>query len=143
LPVKLPSQSRSYGLAFNITPLIDLVFLLNIFFLVATYFIRNEQVERVELPSALQGRDEAEDAPGRLIITVRSDGRLSSSGKAISHEDFEIFLRETLAQFGSEATEVRIRADRLAPYSDVEPLLVKAAELGVTKVRFAVLRDAP
>lgn len=139
--MKLPSQGRSVGLPFNITPLIDLVFLLNIFFLVATYFIRNEQVEPVDLPSASQGQDESEDVPGRLIVTINPEGQLSSNGLPITPHDFESYLRETMSEHGPERTEVRFRADRLAPYSAVEPLLVKSAELGVTKVRFAVLQD--
>jgi biopolymer transport protein ExbD len=128
-------------LAFHITPLIDLVFLLNIFFLVATYFIRHELVEPVELPSSAQGRVESDDAPGRLIVTITSDGRISSGGKALALDDFQLYLQETLSRHGPEATEVRIRADRMVPYSEVEPLLLKAAELGVTRVRFAVLQE--
>jgi biopolymer transport protein ExbD len=139
--MRVPVSSRRYGVAVNITPLIDLVFLLNIFFLVATYFIRNEQVEPVDLPAASRGVDEAEDAPGRLIVTINAEGRLSSAGLPIAPTDFEAYLRETLGRHGVEKTEVRFRADRLAPYSAVEPLLVKTAELGVTKVRFAVLQE--
>lgn len=141
--VKIPSKNRKYGLDLNITPLIDLVFLLNIFFLVATYFIRNEQVAAVELPQAAKGREDedAADSPGRLTVTVMADGELSSSGKTISSADFGLFLQETLAEHGPEGTEVRIRADRAAPYSFVKPLLIEAAELGVTKIRFAVLRE--
>jgi biopolymer transport protein ExbB len=139
--MRLPSQGRAYGLAFHITPLIDLVFLLNIFFLVATYFIRHELVEPVELPSSAQGRVESDDAPGRLIVTITSDGRISSGGKALALDDFQLYLQETLSRHGPEATEVRIRADRMVPYSEVEPLLLKAAELGVTRVRFAVLQE--
>ena len=138
--MKLPSASRRFGLALNITPLIDLVFLLNIFFLVATYFIRNEQVEPVELPSATEGREESAEASYRVIVTISATGELTSNGQPISQDDFEESLRETLSQHGAEATEVRFRADRGAPYSAVEPLLLKTAELGVTKVRFAVLQ---
>ena len=140
--MKLPATNRSYGLALNITPLIDLVFLLNIFFLVATYFIRNEQVEAVDLPAARQANDDSPEAPGRLTVTVTANGLLSVSGLPITAEDFGRYLGETLEEHGPEATEVRLRADRNAPYSEVEPLLLKAAELGVTKIRFAVLQGA-
>jgi len=138
--MKLPAQRRKYGLELNITPLIDLVFLLNIFFLVATYFIRNDQLGAVDLPSAGQAREENTEAPGRLIVTITADGQMTSSGKTISTDDFALFLQETLSQHGETGTEIRIRADRAAPYSLVEPLLIKAAEMGVTKIRFAVLQ---
>lgn len=140
--MRLPSQRRSYGLGISITPLIDLVFLLNIFFLVATYFIRNEQVDAVELPAASQGRDDSSDVPGRLTVTLTANGQLSVSGLPISSEDFEQYLRETLNQHGAAATEVRLRVDQSAPFAEVEPLLLKCAELGVSKIRFAVLQRA-
>ena len=74
-------------------------------------------------------------------MTVLADGQLSSNSKMISQVDFEAFLQETLAEHGPDRTEVRIRADRAVPYELVEPLLLKSAELGVTKVRFAVLQQ--
>ncbi len=136
--MRLPSQNVQRGLQFNITPLIDVVFLLIIFFLVASHFIRNEQVEQVELPVATQGRDEEESA-SRVVITIATDQRLLLGSQEISLEDFERKLQVVAEQYGPGATELRIRADRTIPYSVVEPLLLAAARLGVNKVRFAVL----
>ena len=136
--MRLPSQNVQRGLQFNITPLIDVVFLLIIFFLVASHFIHNEQVEQVELPVATQGRDEEESA-SRVVITIATDQRLLLGSQEISLEDFERKLQIVAEQYGPGATELRIRADRTIPYSVVEPLLLAAARLGVNKVRFAVL----
>jgi biopolymer transport protein ExbD len=136
--MRLPSASIQRGLQFNITPLIDVVFLLIIFFLVASHFIRNEQVEKVELPTATQGRDEDEVA-SRILITVAADKRWMMGGKAAPLEEIEQRLQFVAEQHGAGATELRIRADRSVPYSIVEPLLLAAARSGVTKVRFAVL----
>ncbi|MEI8379283.1 MAG: biopolymer transporter ExbD [Planctomycetota bacterium] len=136
--MRLPSQNVQRGLQFNITPLIDVVFLLIIFFLVASHFIRNEQVEQVELPVATQGRDEEESA-SRVVITIATDQRLLLGSQEVSFEDFERRLQMVAEQHGPGATELRIRADRTIPYSVVEPLLLAAARLGVNKVRFAVL----
>lgn len=136
--MRLPSQNVQRGLQFNITPLIDVVFLLIIFFLVASHFIRNEQVEQVELPVATQGRDEEESA-SRVVITIATDQRLLLGSQEISLEDFERKLQVVAEQYGPGATELRIRADRTIPYSVVEPLLLAAARQGVNKVRFAVL----
>lgn len=136
--MRLPSQSLQRGLQFNITPLIDVVFLLIIFFLVASHFIRNEQVEQVELPLATQGRDEDEVA-SRVVVTVSTDQRLLLGSQEITQDDFERRLQIVVEQHGPGGTELRIRADRTVPYSLVEPLLLTAARLGVNKVRFAVL----
>lgn len=136
--MKLPSATLQRGLQFNITPLIDVVFLLIIFFLVASHFIRNEQVEQVELPTATQGRDEEEIA-SRVLVTVAADRRLLLGGKEAAPDEIERKLQLTAEEHGTAATELRIRADRSVPYAVVEPVLLAAARSGVTKVRFAVL----
>ena len=136
--MRLPSQNIQRGLQFNITPLIDVVFLLIIFFLVASHFIRNEQVEQVELPVATQGRDE-EDAANRVVVTIATDHRLLLGSQEVSVEGLEQRLQLVADEYGPAATELRIRADRSTPYSKVEPLLLAAVRLGVNKVRFAVL----
>jgi biopolymer transport protein ExbD len=136
--MRLPSANIQRGLQFNITPLIDVVFLLIIFFLVASHFIRNEQVEPVTLPTATQGRDEDEVA-SRILVTVATDSRLLLGGQETTVDEIERKLQLVAEEHGAGATELRIRADRSVPYSVVEPLLLAAARCGVTKVRFAVL----
>ena len=136
--MRLPSANIQRGLQFNITPLIDVVFLLIIFFLVASHFIRNEQVEPVTLPTATQGRDE-EEVASRVLVTVATDRRLLLSGQLATMDEIERKLQLVAEEHGAAATELRIRADRAVPYSVVEPLLLAAARCGVTKVRFAVL----
>jgi biopolymer transport protein ExbD len=136
--MRLPSQNVQRGLQFNITPLIDVVFLLIIFFLVASHFIRNEQVERVELPTATSGKDE-DESPSRVVVTVTPDLRITLGGHPATVDEFERRLQFVAEQHGAGATELRIRADRSVPYSTVEPLLLAAARAGVFKVRFAVL----
>ena len=136
--MRIPSQSSQRGLQINMTPLIDVVFLTIIFFLVASTFMRHGDQEKVELPNASQGRDEVEVA-SRLVVTVMSDKRLMLGGAEASVAEIENKLQLTATQHGSNATELRIRADRNVPYSTVEPILLASARIGVTKVRFAVL----
>ena len=73
--MRLPQtvSSRS-AFRFNITPMIDVVFLLIIFFLVASYFLRSEQSRAVQLPSAVGGQDDPGGVPTHLTITVEADG---------------------------------------------------------------------
>jgi biopolymer transport protein ExbD len=137
--MRIPTRTQDRGFAFNITPLIDVVFLLIIFFLVASHFIRNENVERIELPLASQGKDD-EDSPSRLVVTVMPSGELMHGMTAIPQEEFEQLLRFLILKHGVAATELRIRADRSVIFSKVEPLLLTAARQGVTRVRFSVLK---
>jgi len=136
--MRLPSANANRELQFNITPLIDVVFLLIIFFLVASHFIRHEQLENVELPTATQGRDQ-QDATSRVVVTVATDRRLRIGAHEASIDEIEKQLLLMAEEHGANSTELRIRIDRNLPYSVVEPLLLSAARSGIKKVRFAVL----
>ncbi len=138
--MKIPVRTQDRGFAFNITPLIDVVFLLIIFFLVASHFIRNENVERIELPLASQGKDD-EESTSRLVVTVIPSGELLVGTTTITLEEFEQRLQILIAKHGAGPTELRIRADRSVVYLHIEPLLLTAARNGVTRVRFAVLKN--
>ena len=63
------SSTRSSSLRLNLTPLIDVIFNLIIFFLAASHFARSEPTETIELPVAKQSSRTAEP-PHRLMITV-------------------------------------------------------------------------
>uniref|UniRef100_A0A7C4LN08 Biopolymer transporter ExbD n=1 Tax=Schlesneria paludicola TaxID=360056 RepID=A0A7C4LN08_9PLAN len=137
--MKVAAATRRYGLEFSITPLIDVVFLLNIFFLVATYFVRHEQVDPVELPAATQGREDAE-AAARIVVTITSEGLLTIASQPMTIEDVAARLQAAQVEH-SETVELRLRCDRRAVYRDLEPLLLTAAKTGVRRVRFSVLSE--
>lgn len=135
--MKVPSRRYSRGVSFNLTPLIDIVFQLIIFFLVASHFVRNENVEAVTLPEATQG--ESDDlATRRLVVTITADESLSVAGNRVDAAQVERML---LAEKDRQGFELHIRSDQAVPYRIVEPLLLSAARAGVTKIRFAVLPE--
>lgn len=137
--MKLPQRGRSPGFSMNLTPMIDVVFLLNIFFLVASYYIRHEQIDPVELPLASQGEEEGA-AASRLVITVQADGSYLIGGEPDTLETIENRMRELLAE-SPQTAELRLRTDRQSEYAAVEPLLLKAADAGLTRIRFSVLPE--
>ena len=67
--MRITARPRSRTIKFNITPMIDVVFLLVIFFLVTAHFAQSQEVDAVDLPVATQIA-EIEDSPRRLTITV-------------------------------------------------------------------------
>ncbi|MBW3543820.1 MAG: biopolymer transporter ExbD [Planctomycetes bacterium] len=138
--MRVPSGQRRSGLRFNITPLIDVVFLLIIFFLVASHFVRTETAEAVDLPSATQEAAQVEESPRLLVITVRADGSLSVRGREATSAEVDAMIAAGHTEDGGEF-EVRIRGDRSVPYRAIEPLLVSCARAGVTNVKFAVVLE--
>lgn len=141
--MRVPTRPRKLGLRFNITPLIDVVFLLIIFFLVASHFVRSEAREPVDLPEATADEDRPKEAPRRLIVTVKPDETLSVGGQVVTLQTVEQMILAGRTEGAGKRIrggfEVRIRADRSVPYRAVEPILLAAARSGVTDVKFAVI----
>lgn len=139
--MRLPSRGRGGGLKFNITPMIDVVFNLIIFFLAASHLARSEVVEQVDLPEAGTSQPEQSELQRRLILTITPDEKIHVSGNEYKLPQIEQLI---VAERGEDAAkgrdfEVRIRTDRRVPYRTIEPLLLACARAGVSKVKFAVL----
>jgi biopolymer transport protein ExbD len=135
--MKIPARRRDVGLSFNITPLIDIVFLLVIFFLVSTHFVSSDAREAVALPTASTTSDEP-PAPRRLIVTVLPNGDLIAGGRVLPLEGVEALI-ESDARDGTDDYEVQIRADHAVDYTIVEPLMEACVRHGVTRVKVSKL----
>ena len=121
------------------TPMIDVVFLLIIFFLVSSHIARQETRLPVELPTA--SSHQAVDLESRsLTITIDMDAQWQVAGSTADEPTIRSAMSQTLAEDGENAS-VRIRTDGIVPYSRVEPLLRMAAKIGIYDVSIAV-RDA-
>ncbi len=121
------------------TPMIDVVFLLIIFFLVSSHLAKQETRPALDLPTAgpqLPTVDSAE----RLTINVSADGVLAVSGAAVDLQRLTELMRRHVDLHG-DAAAVRIRTDRSVPYAQVEPLLQTAADAGVAHIAFAVREE--
>ena len=93
----------------NMTPIIDMVFLLLIFFLVATKFADIERDVRIKPPSSINARPITE-IPSEIIINVARNGQLLIAGQVRSLDDVD----KLLARAAKENTRqsVVIRGDR-------------------------------
>jgi len=128
---------------FNITPMIDVVFLLIIFFLVASYFVRSEQSRKVALPDATKGQSDDRSSQNRLTITVESDGRLSIGGQLLAEAVVLRRIQELRGIVGDGGQsdvepEVRIRSDRDASFAEIRRLIEHCAAHKIRSIRFAV-----
>jgi biopolymer transport protein ExbD len=132
-----PARSRDSGVRFNITPLIDIVFNLIVFFALASLYVRKETAQPVALPAARQFDANEQAAPRRLTITLGPDRRIFVAGEQVAPNDVERLLIE---RAGSEpqTLDVRLRADRSVPFADVKPMIIACATHGITNLKVAV-----
>ncbi|MEO1993928.1 MAG: biopolymer transporter ExbD [Planctomycetaceae bacterium] len=136
--MRIPTQQRSNSVRFNVTPLIDIVFLLIIFFLVSTHFVRSETSVSIQLPEASQSQEEQQERIARLVVTIHADQTYLVGTRAVEMPEVERLIFDGAEQKQSEFY-VRIRGDRSVPYRLVEPIMIACARAGVSKVRFAVI----
>ena len=120
----------------NITPLIDVVFLLLIFFMVTTTF--NQQAElRVDLPEASSEEQALEVIP--IEITIDSVGVYFVNGKSLVNNN-AITLHQTLQKViagDDKEKSVIIRADANTPHQAVVTAMDTVAKAGISKLSIA------
>lgn len=137
--MRVPEHTRGSDLTFNMTPMIDVVFLLIIFFLVSSHLARQEVQMPLPLPTASSGERPIETAVRRVTINVLGDGRLMFAGKPVEVEQLPERLAVARSESGDDL-EIRIRSDRSVAYQHVEPILLACARTGIWNVAFAVYR---
>ncbi len=145
--MRTPTNLGRGSIGFNMTPMIDVVFQLIIFFLVSSHMAQQETQVTVDLPDATSGnRVEEQEDVRRLVINVLSETQILAGSQAIeparlgSLLDYE--ARRSQADGSKRPLEVRIRTDRNVPYRAVEPILLACARSGIWNVKFAVVNKS-
>ena len=124
----------------GLTPLIDVVFLLLIFFMVSTTFERSSELN-IELPAASAIAND----PGAAVIDVVIDsgGGVRVEGLALASPDTASVRRALAAAAkGLDAPPVIISADARTPHQSVVTVMDAARAAGLRKLTFAARRTA-
>lgn len=108
MPIKF-QQSRALS-ALNLTPLIDVVFLLLIFFLVASRMSQEENRLEIALPSAANAVPMTIE-PQELIVNIDEQGKIFVEAKEMSLDDFDNMVRLLMVN-NPTGHSVIIRGDR-------------------------------
>jgi biopolymer transport protein ExbD len=128
----------------DLTSLIDVVFLLLIFFMVSTTFER-ESVLKVDLPEASEVADR-EDIPDTLELVIDSDGRMFLNDERLLDSKAGT-IRAAMQRMAGEQRDMPLilRADRLTPHHHVVTAMDVAAQLGFINLSIATDRsgDSP
>ena len=131
MPLKTQHDER---VSLDLTPMIDVVFLLIIFFMVATKFSELERDLQLQLPEVAQAAAMT-SAPKQRVVSIHDDGR-------ISLDDQEVSLRQLTALLSAARRDypdlsVVIRGDAACAFQHVAGALAackdaQIAELGIT-----------
>jgi len=124
--IDLRAEDAAPGI--DLTPVIDMVFLLLIFFLVATTFHQTEREMEVALPVARSGGPITAQLR-EIVVNVAADGSVVVSGRTVSIEELEALIRGALEQNGER--KVSVRGDARAAYQSVVAALDACRRAGV------------
>ena len=113
----------------NLTSVMDLVFLLLIFFLVASRFAQEDRELDVVLPSASEARP-LTVAPKEMFVNVDKDGKYFVDGRIVGVEDLEAILRQAVAN-NPASQSVIIRADKRVVFDFVVGVMNACNKTGV------------
>lgn len=109
MKIRRAVEAEGEEVGFNLTPMIDCVFLLNIFYMVTTTFLNLEKEMDLSLPEAQSGRPEQPE-PKEVIINVLADGRMKVGERFFEQEELVDHLKQVA--LADAATPITIRGDR-------------------------------
>lgn len=125
--------SLNEEMGFQMAPMIDIVFLLIIFFMVAAKINQAERI-KIEIPVASDSTV-PKDPSGRINVTVDEKGQLHAGTRPVDEQGLADYIQK-LAQ-GSQNLRVFLRADSRARHGDVRKAMKAIAEGGITDIIFA------
>jgi biopolymer transport protein ExbD len=123
--------------AMQLAPMIDIVFLLLIFFIVTWQFSRSETEMKISVPSSQEGAD-PKRVLGEIIVNVRVTGEVVVEGQVMSQAQ----LRQKLSAIAKQHQNqpVRLRGDSKAEYQTIVEVIDTCQKAGIWNISFATQR---
>ncbi len=138
--MKFRRQQRD-GLRMNLTPLIDTIFLLLMFFMMTTTFNRQSEL-KVELPESTGNPVQLQE-PIRILINAEGEYAVNDWNHALINTQLETLKRALRETAGSrENPPLLLSADKNAPHHAVVKAMEAARDLGFVRLGFETQTSA-
>ena len=126
----IKSEDPERSATIELTPIIDMVFLLLIFFLVATTFHQTEREMQIALPVS-SSAGPISSAMREIIINVLDDGQIIVSGSVVEPDDLKTMIQQAIAL--NPEQKVTVRGDRNVAYGYIALVLDICKGSGVSE----------
>ena len=123
---------NNQALTIDLAPMVDVVFLLIIFFMVSTTFINIEQSMPVQLPQAQSSRAITSDMP---TVTVDASKQIYVAGKVVSLDQLSAVVRNQIESTGLR--NVVFRADKVVPHGLSVQVMDRIRKAGAKQILIA------
>ena len=130
----------------NMTPMIDCVFQLIIFFIVCSEIARVDRIDSITLPIADQAKPENRAQASRLIISVDKGSKIYIAGQTRSMDQVVKYLKIERSERGvahdaKTAQPILIQADEHATWQTVQDIIEKANENKFWRIAFSAKKE--
>ncbi len=135
MPLKTQQDDQTQ---INLTPMIDIVFLLIIFFMVGSRFSDLNQAERdisLKVPQ-VQNAQALTSAPDKRIINVYTDGKITLDRQSVSLAELEAQLATAREQY--QKLGVVVRGDRTSQFERVAQVIATCERVKIRDLNIAV-----
>lgn len=135
MPLKIQRDDQT---SINLTPMIDIVFLLIIFFMVGTKFSELNEIERdiaLQVPQVADAKA-LTSAPRKRVINVYQDGRIILDEKPVSIDQLQMELANARLQY--QKLGVVIRGDADSRYQNVANVIATCRKADITDLNISV-----
>lgn len=132
MPLQVADPAEEPGL--NLTPMIDIVFLLIIFFMVGTHFTKPEQRTDVQLPTTSEAQP-LTSLPDEIVINVIAKDRVVVRDEPLSLVQLEQSLKAAKANYADQA--VVLRGSGPDPYQNVMDVLAVCSRVRISHISLA------
>ena len=141
MALQKPKTIADEGEEVNLTPLVDCVFLLLIFFMVTTVFIHAKGLI-VDLPGMAEA-EEQQTKKKDINIIVNADGTIEIAGEPVDRTLLGSTIEKLMVEYQNE--NIIIQGDREAPHNDIVYVMDEAKRVHVVDIAFAtveIIREA-
>ncbi len=123
--------------SFQLAPMIDMTFLLLIFFMVTTKITKEKKKLEINLPVATAAVT-PEDLSGRDILNLDDKGRIYVGDSQMEMKELKAYLRQRLIDV--PPLRIYVRADATTPAKEIKSVMRACAEAGAIEVIFGSLK---
>jgi biopolymer transport protein ExbD len=134
--MKLQSKDAGEDIEMDMSPMIDMVFLLLIFFIVASQII--DEKPKVRVPEAAAAT-KPENTDDRLMITVTKDDEFFFRLQKVEFEELAIKIQQEFE--ANNELRMLIRADGDVPFKTNQKIMKTCAEVGAVDIIFAATEE--
>ena len=129
--MSLRKSGRSIGVHIDMTPMVDVMMLLVIFFMMSTTFILTNPGLEVNLPKAAA----ASNQPDNIVVAIGKDGQIAVGDRIVSSLEE---LRSLLVSVAGKQPVVYVKADDEVRHGRVVEVMDEIRKTGIAKMSIAV-----